>query len=95
MDRICCREANSGTIPRYGTSKDFYLGRAVGDAASANTTMLVALNAPRDSAYITLQKDAFDHVPVLTAGTPVASMLGGACVSSPGGLYATRHFAFS
>jgi hypothetical protein len=70
--------ANSGTIPVYGTSKDFYCGRAIGDAASANTTMLVALNAPNDRAYITLQKDAFDHAPVLTAGTPVASMMGGA-----------------
>lgn len=69
--------ANSGTIPVYNTSKDFYLGRAVGDAASSATTMLVDLNAPRDSAYISLQKSAFDHVPVLTAGTPVGSMQGG------------------
>lgn len=69
--------ANSATIPRYGTSKDFYLGRAVGDAASAATTLLVDLNAPRDAAYLTLQRDVFDHVPVLTAGTPVGSMQGG------------------
>lgn len=69
--------ANSATIPLYGTSKDFYLGRAVGDAASANTTMVVELNAPRDAAYLTLQRDVFDHAPVLTAGTAVASMQGG------------------
>jgi len=69
--------ANSATIPLYGTSKDFYLGRAVGDAASADTTMVVELNAPRDAAYLTLQRDVWDHAPVLTAGTPVGSMHGG------------------
>lgn len=69
--------ANAATIPVYGTSKDFYLGRAIGDAASANTTMLVALNAPKDSAYITLQKDSFASALVNTAGIMFAAMQGG------------------
>lgn len=69
--------ANSATIPLYGTDKDFYVGRAIGDAASAATTMLVELNAPKDSAYITLQADAFATVPIQTAGIPFFSMAGG------------------
>lgn len=69
--------ANSATIPLYGTSKDFYLGRAVGDAASTATTMLVELNASKDSAYITLQKDSFASAIVNTAGTVFAAMQGG------------------
>lgn len=69
--------ANSGTIPLYGTSKDFYLGRAIGDAASTATTMVVALNAPKDSAYITLQHDAFATVHVRTAGLTDQGMAGG------------------
>lgn len=69
--------ANAATIPLYGTSGDFYLGRAIGDAASTATTMLVELNAPKDSAYITLQKDSFASALVNTAGTLFAAMQGG------------------
>ena len=69
--------ANSATIPLYGTSKDFYLGRAVGDAASADTTMVVELNAPKDSAYITLQRDSFASALINTAGIMFAAMQGG------------------
>ena len=69
--------ANSATIPVYTTDKDFYVGRAIGDAASAATTMLVELNAPRDSAYITLQKSAFANARVYTAGFPRGGMQGG------------------
>lgn len=69
--------ANSGTIPRYIDSKDFYLGRVIGDAASADTTMVVALNAPKDSAYITLQHDSFATVHVRTAGLTNHGMAGG------------------
>lgn len=68
---------NSGTIPRYTTDKDFYVGRVIGDAASADTTMVVALNAPKDSAYITLQKSAFANARVYTAGFPRGAMMGG------------------
>lgn len=71
--------ANAAALPIYVTDKDFYLGRAVGDAASADTTMLVEINAPQDSAYITLQKSAFASVPVFTDGhNQVAGMFGGA-----------------
>lgn len=70
--------ANSGTIPLYTTDKDFYLGRVIGDAASADTTMVVELNAPKDSAYITLQKSAFANARVYTAGFPRGAMMGGA-----------------
>jgi hypothetical protein len=69
--------ANSGTIPLYVTDKDFYVGRAIGDAASADTTMVVALNADRNSAYITLQKSAFTNARVYTAGFPRGGMQGG------------------
>ena len=69
--------ANSATIPLYVTSKDFYLGRAIGDAASADTSMVVDLNADRNSAYITLQKSPFGTLRVLTAGAPVCGMAGG------------------
>lgn len=69
--------ANSGTIPVYITDKDFYCGRAIGDAASAATTMLIALNAPRNSAYITLQNSAFVNANVKTAGLIDSFMAGG------------------
>lgn len=55
---------------------DFYLGTARGDKATSTTTMKVALNnKPRY--IIDLHESGFDHAPVLTAGTPVAAMLGG------------------
>lgn len=69
--------ANSGTIPVFVTDKDFYAGRAIGDAASAATTMNVVLNASRDSAYITLQKSAFLSLPIVTAGLIHPGMMGG------------------
>lgn len=69
--------ANTATFPVYTTTKDFYVGRAVDDAAAADTDVLVDLNAPRDAAYITLQKSAFESVPVLTAGLVHPGMVGG------------------
>jgi len=68
--------ANSATIPVLTDAEDFILGTAVGDAASADTTMVVALNN-RTKALVSLQASSFDHAPVLTAGTPVGSMQGG------------------
>lgn len=56
--------------------KDFYLGTAFGDAASADTTMYVQLNE-KPNYIISLQESAFQHVPVLTAGTPNLAMVGG------------------
>lgn len=69
--------ANTATFPLYVTSKDFYLGRAVGDAAAADTDILVDFNADRNSAFITLQKSAFVNARVYTAGFPRGSMMGG------------------
>lgn len=70
--------ADEANIPVFAASKDFYLGRAVGDAAASDTTMVVELNAAPDSAYITLQKSAFESVPVLTDGHNLqAGMFGG------------------
>lgn len=59
---------------------DFYVGMAYGDAASTATTAKVVLNAKPN--YIVDLKGgpgnvgAFDHVPVLTAGTPSLAMVG-------------------
>ena len=73
--------ANAATF-RKVSDRDFYLGRAIGDAASAATTVVVDLNVlPR--ADIDLARDGFQSVLVGTAaagafGYPVN--LGGALV---------------
>lgn len=57
--------------------RDFYLGTAVGDAASAADEMVVELNnEPRY--LIDVARDPIDSVLVLTAGTPQLRRLGGA-----------------
>lgn len=68
--------ANSATIPTLVDSKDFILGVAVGDAASADTTMLVNLNV-RSKGVINLQDSAFANARVYTAGFPRGGMQGG------------------
>lgn len=56
--------------------EDFFLGHAVGDSAAATTTVKVNLNV--ESSYIVdLHSSGFEHVPVLTAGTPSLAMVGG------------------
>lgn len=67
--------AGNATYKR-ANDRDFYLGTVVGDAATADTTVLVNLNA-RQRNVLSLQESAFRHVPVLTAGTPVLRALGG------------------
>lgn len=64
-----------------GSDKDFYLGTCKGDAASSATTCEVYLNV-RPRYIIDLTRDAFAHVPVLTAGAPITRMIGGAARSS-------------
>lgn len=71
--------ANSATFEAVN-DRDFYIGTAVGDAASAATTMKVNFNAEQKNA-IELHRDAFLSVPTGTAaaggfGYPV--QLGGA-----------------
>lgn len=68
--------ANSATYTT-ANDRDFFLGVAVGDAASADTTMKVAINVqPRY--VINLQDDPFLSVPVLTSGTVGLLPAGGA-----------------
>lgn len=71
--------ANAAIQRPAGVSSDydFFLGTCIGDAASATTTCKVNLNK-RPQYIVELQRDAFAHVPVLTAGTPMARMVGGA-----------------
>lgn len=69
--------AETATVPPIADDKDFYLGRAIDDAAAAAATVDVQLNA-KGSPIISLQDSPFDHAPVLTSGTPVGSMQGGA-----------------
>lgn len=75
--------ADEANIPVLMASKDFYLGRAVGDAAASDTTMVVELNADRDSAYISLQKSAFLNALVVTDGHNFqAAMQGGSYLAA-------------
>lgn len=67
--------AGNATYKR-GNDRDFYLGTVVGDTASTATEVLVNLNA-RQRNVLSLQDSSFQHVPVLTAGTPVLRALGG------------------
>lgn len=68
--------ANAATY-RKVADRDFYLGTASGDAASAATTMKVVLNEmPRY--LVDAANDPIDSVLVLTAGTPQLRRLGGA-----------------
>jgi predicted RecA/RadA family phage recombinase len=61
---------------KKANDKDFYLGVAVGDAASSDTTMLVAINVePRY--VVDCARDPVDSVLVLTAGTPLMIQQGG------------------
>lgn len=62
-----------------GADKDFYLGTAVGDAASAATTCTIHLNN-RPSYLVDLVKGQWAHAPVLTAGTPILRTVGGSSV---------------
>jgi len=70
--------ANSATpVPPLVTGdRDFYLGTAVGDAASAATTCVVALNQ-KPVYEIDFHRDGGDVAPVLTAGTPTIIQRGG------------------
>jgi hypothetical protein len=64
--------ANAATF-RAVNDRDFYIGRAVGDAASTATTVCVNLNAPEWAYDISLISDTFDSVPT---GTQVVGAFG-------------------
>jgi hypothetical protein len=68
--------ANTATIPVIMSDKDFIVGRAVRDAAAADSTVTVELNCA-SRPIIDLVNAGFTNVPVLTAGTPYGKMMGG------------------
>lgn len=67
------RSADSATPLKAAAGADFDLGVAIGDAASADTTLVVDLNV-KPVYTIDLMKDPTDSVVVLTAGTPAVTM---------------------
>ncbi len=71
------RSANSATPLQAAAGADFYAGVAVGDALSADTTVVVDLNV-LPNYTIDMFRDAGDTVVVLSAGTPFAINRGGA-----------------
>lgn len=69
--------ANKATcIPPLAGDRDFFLGSAVGDAASAATEGYVNLNS-KPAYEIELQRSGGDTAVVLTAGTPYIYSRGG------------------
>lgn len=68
--------ANSATCVPPLTDRDFYMGTAVGDAASADTEGVVNLNV-KPEYVIDLHRDGGDTAVVLTSGTPYAYSRGG------------------
>ncbi len=63
-------------VLRPANDKDVRLGTSRGDSSSAATTIQVEINV-FPQYIINLQDSGFDHVPVLTAGTPSLAMVGG------------------
>jgi predicted RecA/RadA family phage recombinase len=68
--------ANSATPVPPLTDRDYYLGCAVGDAASGATTCVVNLNV-QPQYVVDLHRDGGDTAIVLTAGTPYLVQRGG------------------
>lgn len=58
------------------SDKDFFLGVLVEDCATGDTSCVVDLNVHAEY-IIDLNRSAFNHIPVLTAGTPISRMVGG------------------
>jgi predicted RecA/RadA family phage recombinase len=73
------RSANSATPLQAAADADFAIGVAVGDAASAATTLVVALNV-KPVYTIDVMSQSSDTVIVLTAGTPHVTSRGGQVV---------------
>jgi predicted RecA/RadA family phage recombinase len=78
------RSASTTLYKAEPNTGDFYLGTAVGDAASADTTMLVALNAKQQN-VIELGKGGWANVGVKTSGTVVPNAAVGLTGTQPGG----------
>jgi predicted RecA/RadA family phage recombinase len=75
------RSANTATPLQAFAGADFFIGVAVGDAASAATTVVVDLNK-QPNYLVDLHRDPFDSVTVLTAGTPTIVDLTGEVTAS-------------
>ena len=86
------RSASKALYKSEPNTGDFYLGTAAGDAASADTTMDVDLNAVQQN-LIEFGKGAWVNVGVKTAGTVVPDTANGLSGTDPGAV-ATR-FTFS
>ena len=67
------RSADSATPLKAVAGADFFAGVAIGDAASADTTVVVDLNV-EPSYVIDALRDPSDTVVVLTSGTPAVDM---------------------
>lgn len=75
------RSAGTATVHNPLSDSDFYLGRAIEDAAASATTVKVALNE-KGNPLISLQESAFAHARVLTAGVPIGAMQGGSYLAA-------------
>jgi len=67
------RSADTGTPLKAAAGADFSAGVAIADAASADTTVVIEINA-KPVYTIDALKDPTDTVLVLTAGTPAVDM---------------------
>lgn len=67
--------------PMVAGDRDFFIGCAVGDAASADTTCVVNLNV-QPHYVVDFLRDMGDTVVVLTAGTPSIFNRGGSMIAS-------------
>jgi len=86
------RSASKASYKADVAQGDFYLGTAVGDAASADTEMTVDINAEQQN-LIEFGKGGWDTVAVKTAGTVIPNPAAGLCGQEPGGI--TTRFSFS
>jgi predicted RecA/RadA family phage recombinase len=86
------RSAGKANFKQDVASGDFYLGVAVGDGASADTTIVVDLNVAQRN-LIEWGKGIWDTVVVLTAGTVLPNPGTGLTGTDPGGL--NTRFTFS
>lgn len=72
------RSANKATVIPALAQNDFYLGTAVGDSSSSATTVDVALNAMPAGIMVGGPGQIWTHATTLTAGAPLAEVLGNA-----------------
>lgn len=79
------RSASKANYKQDVASGDFYLGVAIGDAASSDTVVVVDLNA-RQQNLIEWGKGIWDTVVVKTSGTVIPDLGAGLSGRDPGGI---------